>query len=78
MCSDSIEYNWEIFKQLVNDAMIQFIPTSILLRPENLLHGGQKVYLKQSKLDILLSLDIGGLGLVLTMQTTRPNVHKCS
>ncbi|XP_065891034.1 uncharacterized protein [Dysidea avara] len=28
MCSDSIDDNWEVFKQLVNDAAIQFVPTS--------------------------------------------------
>ena len=28
MYSDSIEDNWEVFKQLMNDAAVQFVPTS--------------------------------------------------
>ena len=28
MCSDSTDDNWEVFKQLVNDAAVQFVPTS--------------------------------------------------
>ena len=28
MCSDSIDDNWEVFKQLVNVAAVQFVPTS--------------------------------------------------
>ena len=28
MCSDNIDDNWEVFKQLVNDATVQFVPTS--------------------------------------------------
>ena len=28
-CSDSIEVNWDLFKQKMEDAMVQFVPTSI-------------------------------------------------
>ena len=53
MSCDGIQDNWDIFKQLVSDAIIQYVPTSV-----NPLPGGQKVYQDQLIQSMLLFFNI--------------------
>ena len=71
MSYDSIQDNWDIFKQLVSDASSNMF---LLLYPSqiNPLHGGQKVYQDQLMQSILLFQDIKGLRLVQTTLIIRP------
>jgi len=75
MSIDGVQANWDIFKQLVSDAIIQYVPTSVS-KPNKSPPWWSKVYQDQLMQSMLLFQDIKGLRLIQTTLIIRPKGTK--
>ena len=75
LCNDRIEANWDVFKQLVNDTIVRFVPTSTPKTSKSP-PWWTKAISDAIRAKMLLFVDTGGPGPALSMLITKLNVTK--
>ena len=76
MSCDGVQANWDIFKQLVSDAIIQYVPTSVSKPNKSPPWWSKSLYQDQLMQSMLLFQDIEGLRLNQTTLIIRPKGTK--